>query len=277
MLNEKNILIVDDEERLRRSLIINFKEVFSKVFSAKDAGEAIEIISKNDVHVSLVDVRMPGVNGLELLRTFHMKKPQMVNIIYTAYGSKENLKEALKSRAYDFIEKPSSTEEIIKKISSALNLHEIEEIESNIYFNSKINDLNTDIMKKEAKIKELEVSKNENNTLLNIERNIKPLLKRIKRSCTGSQECKNLLNTLESNFENISTNFIKTFEDLNIKLTPTESKICFYLKAGESSKEISKIFGISSNTINVHIKNIRKKLGIVNKKVTLKNYLNNIN
>ncbi|HLE12200.1 MAG: hypothetical protein A2504_13705 [Bdellovibrionales bacterium RIFOXYD12_FULL_39_22] len=113
------------------------------------------------------------------------------------------------------------------------------------------------------------------NIAQNIERNIFPMLKQLK---IGANEhklptCMRTIELVEKYLLDINKDFFKSLEGLKIKLTPTEIKICHYIKAGHGIKEISELLSCSAETIKGHNKNIRKKIGISNSKVSLKAYL----
>jgi DNA-binding NtrC family response regulator len=98
--------VVDDEELYRRSLERILMRVGHRVTQARDAAEAIAIVSAEPVDLVLADIRMPGINGLELVRQVHEIKPDLPCIVITGFGSPENSVEALRAGAYWYLEKP---------------------------------------------------------------------------------------------------------------------------------------------------------------------------
>ena len=100
------VMIVDDEEGvceiLRKMLV---KEGYH-VQTALRGREALDLMKKDPVHVVLLDIKMPEMDGIEVLRNFRKIDPDMVVIILTAYGTLETAREALKLGAYDYITKP---------------------------------------------------------------------------------------------------------------------------------------------------------------------------
>jgi DNA-binding NtrC family response regulator len=77
-----------------------------RVESARDATEALDLVSSQPIDLVLADVKMPGINGLELVRQIHEFAPDLPCIVVTGYGSAENSVDALKAGAYWYLEKP---------------------------------------------------------------------------------------------------------------------------------------------------------------------------
>jgi DNA-binding NtrC family response regulator len=100
------VLVVDDEELYRRSLERILARVGHNVSQAQDAAEAIAIVSRERLDLVLADIRMPGINGLELVRQVHDINPDLPCIVITGFGSPENSVEALRAGAYWYLEKP---------------------------------------------------------------------------------------------------------------------------------------------------------------------------
>ena len=99
------VLIVDDDRNTREGLQRALKFRYD-VRLAADAKMAMDELAYGDVEIMLTDVRMPGMNGLELLKAVRAKYPKTVCILLTAYGSVETAVEAMKQGAYDFLTKP---------------------------------------------------------------------------------------------------------------------------------------------------------------------------
>ena len=105
-LRKSTVLVVDDEELYRRSLERILARVGHTVVSARDATEALGILSGQPIDLVLADIKMPGINGLELVRQVHDLSPDLPCIVITGYGSPEQSVEALRAGAFWYLEKP---------------------------------------------------------------------------------------------------------------------------------------------------------------------------
>jgi DNA-binding NtrC family response regulator len=105
-LRKSTVLVVDDEELYRRALERILKRVGYEVVTARDASEAMGIVSSRPIDLVLSDVKMPGINGLELVRQVHEFDPDLPCIVITGYGSPESSVDALRAGAFWYLEKP---------------------------------------------------------------------------------------------------------------------------------------------------------------------------
>ena len=101
-----HVLVVDDEELYRRALERILGRSGCEVTSARDAGDAMGVVTARRVDLVLCDVKMPGVNGIELVRQIRDFDPDLPCIVVTGYGSAENSVEALRAGAYWYLQKP---------------------------------------------------------------------------------------------------------------------------------------------------------------------------
>jgi DNA-binding NtrC family response regulator len=113
------ILIVDDEEVVRDSLASWFREEGYEVDVAGSGKEALRMISEAEWDVYLLDIKMPGMDGLELQRRIREHVPGATIIIMTAYASVESAVEALKQGAHDYITKPFDPEDLARVVRNA--------------------------------------------------------------------------------------------------------------------------------------------------------------
>ena len=104
--SKARILIVDDELIVRKSLASWFQEEGYSVDIAESGKQTLEKLVENDWDIFLLDIKMPGMDGLELQRKIKEIHPEASVIIMTAYASVETAVEAMKQGAYDYIVKP---------------------------------------------------------------------------------------------------------------------------------------------------------------------------
>ena len=116
----KNILIAEDESTLREGLTQAFTEEGFKVVQAASGREAIEKMERQIFDLVVTDLKMPGGDGMEVLRRARNVSESTPVIIMTAFGTVEGAVEAIKEGAYDYIQKPFSIDELEVKIQRAL-------------------------------------------------------------------------------------------------------------------------------------------------------------
>jgi len=112
--NLKKVLIVDDEETLTWSMSRSLSKDKDKyeVIIANNGGEALSLLKKNRIDLVISDIRMPDINGLDLLVKIKKEYPQTKVIIMTAYGSSDVQKEANRRGSLYYVEKPFEISEI---------------------------------------------------------------------------------------------------------------------------------------------------------------------
>lgn len=113
-----NILIVDDEQSYRQLLSLVFEGAGHVIRTAANGREALELLKKEPADVIISDVKMPDMDGIEMLRAVRETLPDLGVILMTAFASVETAREAFKLGADDFIQKPFDVEElklIVKK------------------------------------------------------------------------------------------------------------------------------------------------------------------
>src|SRR5512143_1310287 len=138
--NETRILIVDDETIVRESLGSWFQEEGYSVDVAASAKEALEKLTTKNWDIFLLDIRMPGMDGLELQRKIKESHPESTIIIMTAYASVETAVEAMKQGAYDYIVKPFDPDDLEHLVRNAIERKQL--VSENIQLRSKIDELN---------------------------------------------------------------------------------------------------------------------------------------
>ncbi len=111
----ENILIVDDEDFIRQNLERILREEGYRTAVARDGKEALDLLREAPFDLVFLDLRLPDISGLEILKTIRESDPDLLVIVMTGYASVESAVEALKSGAYDYIKKPFKAD-VIKLI-----------------------------------------------------------------------------------------------------------------------------------------------------------------
>ncbi len=114
------ILVVDDELSIREFLQIMLKREKMLVDVACDGEEALKLLSERSYDLIISDIKMPKVDGLELLSRVKIKDPNALMLMITAHGSTELAVEAMKKGAYDFLTKPFKIDDVKLRIEKAL-------------------------------------------------------------------------------------------------------------------------------------------------------------
>ena len=122
-----NILIVDDEKSIRETLKIILNNLNYNVFTAKDGFEAIHIIKNNIIDIMVTDLRMPGMDGIELMQKALEIDPSIETIFISAYADIKAAVKVVKMGAFDYVEKSFSTDELIFTIEKAVKLRKLKE------------------------------------------------------------------------------------------------------------------------------------------------------
>lgn len=113
------ILVVDDEQHMRSSLSAWFREEGYQVLVAASAKEALAIATRDAPDILLLDIRMPGMDGLELQRKVRELLPDATTIVMTAYAAVDTAVQALKDGAYDYVVKPFDPEDLSRLVRKA--------------------------------------------------------------------------------------------------------------------------------------------------------------
>jgi two-component system response regulator AtoC len=120
--DSKRVLIADDEINIRRVLEAILKRDGYEVVTAANGLEALAGMGRG-VHTVITDLKMPGLDGMGLLRRLSSEYPDVPVVMITAHGSVENAVEAVKLGAFDYIEKPFDQEQIRQIVDKALKTH----------------------------------------------------------------------------------------------------------------------------------------------------------
>jgi DNA-binding response OmpR family regulator len=119
-MEKKKILVVDDEKNIRLTLTQALEPLGLPVQTAGDGGEALERLQEYPFSLVLLDLKLPGIDGMEVLRRIRESWPQVPVVMMTAHGTIEYAVEAMKLGAVDFLRKPFSPAEIREIVRKVL-------------------------------------------------------------------------------------------------------------------------------------------------------------
>ncbi len=126
-MKENSVLIVDDEKNIRLTLSQALEALEVETDTATNGEEALAKLKEKGFGLILLDLKMPGMDGMEVLRRVREIRPDIRVIIITAYGTIESAVEAMKLGAVDFIQKPFSPEEIRELVSRVMDREKLDE------------------------------------------------------------------------------------------------------------------------------------------------------
>jgi nitrogen regulation protein NR(I) len=131
-MGTKKILIVDDEESVRYSFRKLFREPGCEIIEASNGLEAIAVIKNDLPDLVLMDIEMPGLNGLDAIQKIKALHPQLPVIIITAFGTTERVIAAMKYGAYEYLEKPFDVGRLKEVVSEALEMKRLSDEDNSL-------------------------------------------------------------------------------------------------------------------------------------------------
>jgi DNA-binding NtrC family response regulator len=113
------VLIVDDEKDFVEMFSLRLKETGEKVFTAYSGRECLEKLQQENIDVVILDIKMPGMDGIETLKEIKKRHPIVEIILLTGHGTIETAVEGMKFGAFDYLLKPADVNEISQKLEGA--------------------------------------------------------------------------------------------------------------------------------------------------------------
>lgn len=126
-MDEFSVLLVDDERDFLETLLKRLQKRRIKVTGANSGEEALKIIKTTQPDVVVLDVRMPGMNGIQTLKEIKKIKPLVEVIMLTGHANLEIAVEGMEAGAFDYLMKPTDIDELLYKFEDALKRKKIQE------------------------------------------------------------------------------------------------------------------------------------------------------
>lgn len=117
-----NILLVEDEKRMRQVIVMQLSDLDLHIHEAIDGRQAIDIFENETIHLVITDLKLPKINGMDVLNFIKEKDPEIPVIVITAYGSIENAVKAIQKGAFDYVTKPFKEEKLRSSVIKALKI-----------------------------------------------------------------------------------------------------------------------------------------------------------
>lgn len=121
----KTILVVDDEKSVRDSLRMIINYAHYGVELAEDGAGALSILDSHPIDMVLLDIKMPGMDGIEVLEAMRKRNPDLPIVIISGHGTIETAVEATKKGAFDFLSKPLDRDKLLVTVRNALEQHKL--------------------------------------------------------------------------------------------------------------------------------------------------------
>jgi DNA-binding NarL/FixJ family response regulator len=289
-----DLLLVDDDVMSLKSLASLLKMKGYDVTQSNSGENAVEKLSQRHFDVVITDLVMYEIDGIQVLTKAKAHDRETKVIILTGYGNLTSAIDAVRLGVDVYILKPCEPEEIFFRISRCIDNLELQRKVKNAYAELemrvkertlKLAEMNEMLKNKTRNLEETNTALKvllkrrdedrielEEKIMFNIKELIEPYLEKLKSSSLNERQM-NYINILESNIADISSPFIREMTARYLKLTPTEIKVANLVKQGKTTKEIARLLNLSPRTIETHRNNVRKKIGINNKKGNLRTFL----
>ncbi|MDM8550986.1 response regulator [Desulfobacterales bacterium HSG2] len=303
---DERILVVDDEPDILHILSKALIREGYKVRSTLGGAEAIDLFKTEPFDLIVTDIRMPGTDGLEVIRQVRQLDEETEIIVLTAYPSVDIVIQTLKNfSVYDFLTKPlkdigyfvvtvekalerrrlcrdrkeytAEMKILNKRLKQEVGEHKrteeaLLEREWELEIKTKNLEETNAALKILLRKREEDKAELEEKVLANVKELVMPYLEKLKRSGLNARQ-KNFMGIMESNLDDIVSPFVHGLSDRYLMLTPSEIRVANLVKQGKNTKEIAELVSLSPRTIESYRDSIREKLGIKNKKINLRTYL----
>jgi DNA-binding NarL/FixJ family response regulator len=274
------ILIIDDEPMVCRTITAYLEDCNFRILCTRNGRDGLKIFYQELPDLVLVDLRMPDMDGLEVLSALHEFKPETPVVVISGTSTISDAVEALRRGACDFILKPIEDMSVLlhvvlKALERARMIRDNQIYREHL--EEKLNRRAAELEQKNIALQELmdrieeERSRLGANVSSSIEKMILPLMQTLKQGLPDKK--KEIARQVEHSLEEIASPFMERLSKELARLTPTEIRICNLIRRRLLNKEIAEMLNLSIDTIKTHRRNIRRKLGVTNKKVNLASYL----
>jgi FixJ family two-component response regulator len=280
------ILYMDDDPGMARLLQKHLSRAGYEVEIATDGKTGLSRHRATPFDFLIMDYRMPGLSGIEVLRELSKGGNLPPCVLLTGAGDEKTAVEAMKLGASDYILKdtdggyrelmPSVIQRALHQRQLVVDKKRAEEKLRTAYAELEAKTLNLEELNITLKVlfkkREEDQCEMEENIVSNVKKFILPCLDKLKNMVTDRNQ-RTVLELMETHVSEIISPFAKKLSLKCVDFTPAEVRIAEMIRQDKLTKEIADVLNISDSAIIFHRNNIRKKLGLVNKKISLKSYL----
>lgn len=291
-MSDVRVLIVDDDDAICELLERAFAAWGMTPKSLTDPALVASELGAQFYPIMLLDVRLPKVNGVELLKTVVAQSPSTKVILITGYADKDVAVAALREGAYDLLEKPISLDLLVHVVEQALALQEAER-----QYRETLQELRQSQQALQARTRRLETLNRELTEVSNafsvlarrmdrvkeeteqrIRRQVRSLIDPLIENCGHDRNLARYASQLEILRTYIEDPAFDLTTDLPAVagLSAQELRIAYMIKTGMTIREIAGRLHVSPETVKTHRRNIRKKLGLQGTRKNLHAYLQSL-
>mgnify|MGYP005854783631 CR=1 FL=1 len=284
------VLIIDDEPDICQILEELITMWGMAAESALDGVDAVELLKAKSYEIILADVHLPVISGLDLIPEITRLCPNAKIIVMTGRADKETAVQALRSGAFDFLEKPFEMELISHALQRAVEVQDAEQRQRRLF--DELQKSQSELMDHKKKLEHLNKQLIETNKALtifaqNIDREreevqkrvvlklrsvVAPSIDKLKRDANLVRYGVELDGIIRQMIQEL-TDDLSTDGRIASVLSFTELRVATLIRNGLTTEEIAEQLHISASTVRTHRKNIRKKLRLNNAQYSLKNFL----
>ncbi|WP_456404073.1 response regulator [Thiolapillus sp.] len=276
--NSADILIVDDNPDMIHLLSKVLTDQGHRVRAAKDSQLALTIAQSNPPELFLLDINMPGMDGYELCAELKELEALVdVPVIFVSgYEQQEHKIKAFDAGGVDYICKPIHADELTSRVNNHVELYRLRQ-----HLQQQVEEKTKELAETLTALRVLmtqqqnDSKETEKNILNNINSLVIPYAQRLQKTPLNENQL-NIVEMLIANLKQVSESLINNHDLLQRKLTPVEIQVANLIKEGKQTKEIASLLNLSDLTISTHRKNIRKKLEIKDRKLSLNAYLSSL-
>jgi len=278
-MNQTAVLILDDDDQVCKFLwtVLTSWGLMAEVLG--EPQQVLEVIGLNHYDLLLLDVVLPGMNGLDILPSIHEMRPELKVIIMTGYADKSMAIDALRAGAFDFLEKPidlTLLHHIVKRTIEAQEmarahrqtLSELQRSKAALQAHaSHLEQLNTELSETHhamlvlARNAERVRQDTEERIITHLRSLVLPLIEEMRQDehlAPYESNLTVLVNAIQEAVVGLATHLAVV-----PALSTREMRIALMIKNGLTSEEIASDLHISPETVKTHRRNIRKKLGLI--------------
>lgn len=276
---KRTILIVDDTA----NNIVLLNDILCQEYKIRAAsnGKQALVLARRDPMPDLIvlDIMMPEMDGYEVCRLLKEDEDtaEIPVIFISGLGKSRDKLQAFEVGGLDYITKPFESAEVLARVKLHLELSRMKRhLEAMVLLRtSKLEESNT-ALKVILEHRQSEREKVESNVMNYVDSLIMPHLKQLQETNQDSRQIY-LTDTIKAKLGEMTSQFSSGFGSRKVRLTRREMEVALLIKGGKTNLEITDCLCISESAVSFHRQNLRKKMGLLGRKVNLVAYLNEIN